>query len=354
MKIAVLIRTLALTGFLCLIAARGPVLAQVEAPAGSPSSPTIESINVEYERELIKVERHRLEQIGKLALSQPKAEAEATLDAYFRLAIAKNLYADAEPTAKRVIESGDPGVAWLAHLVEIVGLADKEEYEQSLSCLARAIKAKGAESKGASLPVGTKASIIDAYFQRLVQGDQIEVARKAMKMIVETSEVAAIRDLATRRLKQVDLVGKPSPSLVGTDLEGKTWNLDDAKGDVVLVVFWATWCLPNAQEMPWLDYLDRTYRTKGLRVVGVNLDAAQHSSKGAETALPAVKRYLLDYNVTWPTLMNGTGALDHAAAFNVTEIPANVLIGRDGKVSHIDLTGRKLEKAITRSIAGTR
>jgi thiol-disulfide isomerase/thioredoxin len=359
MKIAELARIVALTGCLALTSSRGALLAQVEGPGKLPSGPTMESINTEYERDLLKVERQRLEKLGLLAMGQPKDQKAVTLESYFRLAIAKNLYAEAEPIAKKVIESGDPsGVVGLAYLVEIVGLADKGAYEASLASLATAIKLRGeqgpAAKKEASLSVGTKASIIDAYYQRLVHGDQVDVARKAMKIIVDTSEVPAIRDLAARRLKQVDLVGKPAPAVVGVDLEGKPFKLEDAKGEVVLVVFWATWCLPNAQEMPWLDYLYLTYQPKGLKVIGINLDSAQHGSKGVESALPNIRRFLVDYNVTWPTWVNGSGDQDYAAAFAVTEIPANVLIGRDGKVSHIDLTGRKLEKAVAAAIAEKR
>ena len=137
------------------------------------------------------------------------------------------------------------------------------------------------------------------------------------------------------------------------DTSGKPFSLDAAKGDVVLVVFWATWCVPNAQEVPWLDYLENTYKAQGFRIVSVNVDAIQHGGK-VDAALPTVKRFLLDYNVTWPTLMSSTGAQDYASAFKVTQIPSSVLIGRDGKVTHIDLTGRKLEKAIASSLGAKR
>jgi hypothetical protein len=86
--------------------------AEVRAQANS-----IESINASYERELAQLERRRLEQLGRLALAEPKERAAVTLDLYFRLAIAKNLYADADPVALRVIEADDssPAVSWLAH-----------------------------------------------------------------------------------------------------------------------------------------------------------------------------------------------------------------------------------------------
>jgi thiol-disulfide isomerase/thioredoxin len=361
MKIAELARIATLAALLGLSTSRGPALAQQEASkalAPARVGASIEAINAEYERELVQIERRRIDSLGRLALSEPKEKAAAAFDACFRLAIAKNLYADAAPYALKVIQSDDPasGVTWLAHLVHIVGEADRGAYAESLKALASTIRMRGAEqakaaAKQAGLVVGTQASIVDAYYQRLIHADQIEVARSAMKLLADNAEAPAIRDLATRRLKQLDLVGKPAPAIAGLDLDGKAFKLADAKGEVVLVVFWATWCVPNAQEMPWLDYLEATYRAKGLRVVGINLDSAQDGGQDIKSVLPNIRRFLLDYNVTWPNLLNGPGELDHAGAFGVTEIPANVLIGRDGKVSHLDLGGKRLEKAIAEAIA---
>ena len=53
------------------------------------------------------LERQRLERLGQLASVQPKDQAEATYQDYFRLAIAKGLYAEAEPVAERLIRDGD-------------------------------------------------------------------------------------------------------------------------------------------------------------------------------------------------------------------------------------------------------
>jgi thiol-disulfide isomerase/thioredoxin len=358
MKIAEVAGIATLTAVLGLMTSPGSSIAQeASVPKAASGASTIDTINAEYEAELVKLERRRLDHLGRLALSQRKDQAAATFEAYFRLAIAKNLYADADPIARKVLQAEDPSssVVWLAHLVHIVAEADRGAYEESLQALASAIRIKGRDPKAATrdsgLPVGTRASIVDAYYQRLIHGDQVDVARKAMKLVADNTDVPAIRDLAGRRLKQLDLVGRPAPPIVGVDLEGRPFKLADARGEVVLVVFWATWCLPNAQEMPWLEHLYATYRPRGLRVVGINLDSAQDGGRGLQSAMPNIRRFLLDYNVTWPTLANGPGDQDFAGAFGVTEIPANVLIGRDGKIIHLDLTGKKLEKAIAQSIA---
>ena len=63
-------------------------------------------------------------------------------------------------------------------------------------------------------------------------------------------------------------------------------------------------------------------------------------------ALPAVRRFLVRHRVTWTNLLNGQGAADFAAAYGVEEIPANFLIGRDGKVVAVEQSGDALERAV--------
>ena len=56
----------------------------------------------------------------------------------------------------------------------------------------------------------------------------------------------------------------------------------------------------------------------------------------------------LDRNVPWPTLVNGSGDRDYASAYGIADIPANVLIGRDGTVAQIDLSRRNLDTVVSR------
>ena len=129
-------------------------------------------------------------------------------------------------------------------------------------------------------------------------------------------------------------------------------SLADLKGNVVLVVFWASWCLPSSTEIAALDQVYSTLRPRGFRVIGINVDTLQGDGPKLETVLPNIRRFLLDNNVRWPNLINGTGTNDYAKAYGVTEIPSNVLIGRDGNVIHLDLSPRKnLESVVSRSLA---
>lgn len=320
------------------------------------SDESLKSINDDFNRALTALEKQRLERLGRLAASQPKDKADATYEAYFQLAITSNLFKEAEPVAERVIKEGGASsqVALLAELVNIMGEADRGAFEESLKSLSAAFDAADRTREGGGLrkllPVTARLSLLEAYYQRLVQGDQFDVARKAFQTVQERTQEPAIKEFTARRLARLGLAGKPAPAIEGKDVDGKTIRLADMKGDVVLVVFWATWCLPNADEIAGFRRVYDANRSRGLRVLGIDVDTLQEGGKSSEAVLPDVRRFLLDHNVSWPNLINGTGNQDYAKAFGVSEIPANFLIGRDGTVVHFDLTASNLEKVITRAL----
>lgn len=77
-------------------------------------------------------------------------------------------------------------------------------------------------------------------------------------------------------------VGQPIADVVLLDLEGGEVALSELQGTPVLLNLWATWCPPCRAEIPYLQTLQDRYRDRGLRVVGVSVDAAQ-----ARTAVDA-------------------------------------------------------------------
>src|SRR5262249_19155295 len=157
------------------------------------------------------LERKRLERLAKLAASQPKDEADVTYEAYFRFAIAAGLYRDAEPTAELDMKGAKaaPQVTALATLVNIVAEANRGAYQESLDSIVAAIKARAKAQEGVALPLESRLALAEAYYQRLVQGDQFEIARKALALIRDNTDSPAMKDYAARRLRQIDLVGKP-------------------------------------------------------------------------------------------------------------------------------------------------
>jgi thiol-disulfide isomerase/thioredoxin len=332
-----------------------PRLAAATAFQAQPGE-SIESINEAYSQGVLRLERQRLERLSALAKSQNPAQAAATYEQLFRLAIAANLFQDAESAANLVVRSGSPAAttAALANLVKIIAEADRGAHEQSLESLKQAFEKREqrerAGSPGAMLHTGELTAICDAYYQRLVHADQFEIARRAFRLALEHARDPAIREFLSSRLKRLDLVGNPAPAIAGKDFDGKPFDLAQWKGKVVLIVFWASWCLPSAAEVESFQQEVEAHRGRGLEVVGINLDPLQDGGQKLETVMPNIRRFLLDHNVRWPNLVNGTGSHDYAGAYGVTDIPANVLIGRDGTVAHVDLVRKNLDSVLSRVV----
>ena len=170
-------------------------------------------------------------------------------------------------------------------------------------------------------------------------------------MLLKDAENTAVKAFATERLNQLKMIGRAAPAIEGTDLDGKPVSLSGLKGNVVLVVFWASWCLPSSTEVE-ARAVFAAYKDRGFRVVGVNVDTLQNDRPRVESVLPNVRRFLMDNNVRWPNLINGTGASDYAHAFAIVDIPSNVLVGRNGNIIHRDLSPRKnLATAIAKAVA---
>ena len=97
---------------------------------------SLQSINEDYARQLLELERQRLERLGQLAARQSPKEAAETYEELFRLAIANNLFREAEPAAHEVLKSASPlppVIQFLARTIDIVASADRGAYDESLA-----------------------------------------------------------------------------------------------------------------------------------------------------------------------------------------------------------------------------
>ena len=326
-----------------------PRVSNPGAGASGGGGLSLQAIHDEYARQLLQLERQRLDRLGQLAAQQMPKEAAETYEQLFRLAIANNLFGEAEPAAQQVLKSTTslpPMVVFLARTIDIIASADRGAYAESLAELRTVLDAVSKEKRGgepvtASLDTSALIAICEAYYQRLLQGDQFNAAREAFQTLLKESTNPGIKSFSAGRLNQLSMLGKPAPAIQGTDLDGKPVSLAGLKGNVVLIVFWASWCMPSAAEVATLDQLYSLYYGQGFRILGINLDTMQSDGPKLEAVLPNVRRFLLDNNVRWPNLINGAGPQDYARAYGIAEIPSNVLVSRDGNVAHLDLSPRK-------------
>ncbi len=147
-------------------------------PAGAGE--TLQSINDEYNRQLLQLEQQRLDRLTRLAASQSPKEAAETYEVLFRLAIANNLFTQAEPAADRVrtaANSPSPVVRFLAETINLIATADRGAYDESLVDLRRLVGAGAPGDQGAApaalLDTPSLLAICGAYYQRLDPGRAI-------------------------------------------------------------------------------------------------------------------------------------------------------------------------------------
>jgi thiol-disulfide isomerase/thioredoxin len=105
--------------------------------------------------------------------------------------------------------------------------------------------------------------------------------------------------------------------------DGARLTSADLRGQVVLLDFWATWCPPCREEMPWLVELGREYQGKGVRFV-----AASRDEDGWKQAVGAYARK----SVPGLEAFAANGDPFTAGRYRVDALPTLYVIGRDGKI----------------------
>ncbi len=116
------------------------------------------------------------------------------------------------------------------------------------------------------------------------------------------------------------LVNKPAPEFVRNDLAGNSVDLEDFRGKVVLLNFWATWCAPCQLEMPTFAAWQRQYGPQGLQIIGVSMDDDSVPVSGLAAKL----------KLNYPVLM-GDANLGRQYG-GVLGLPLTYLIDRNGIV----------------------
>jgi peroxiredoxin len=140
-------------------------------------------------------------------------------------------------------------------------------------------------------------------------------------------------------------VGAPMPDFNAKMLDGKTFDVKEARGKVVLLNLWATWCGPCRAEIPELLALYGKHSASGLEIVGVSLDDASAES--------AVRDFAKEQKITYPIALDPDGKL--ANDFRTSVIPTTVLVDRVGTIrwrhiGAIEPNDKELESAIVKAI----
>jgi len=112
------------------------------------------------------------------------------------------------------------------------------------------------------------------------------------------------------------------------DVAGKQETLEQWKGKLLIVNFWATWCVPCREEMPEFVRAQREFGAKGLQFVGIAVDDADK-----------VRQFAGDIGLNYPALIGGYGAMELSRTLGnrLMALPFTVVVGRDGAIAHTQL-----------------
>jgi len=116
---------------------------------------------------------------------------------------------------------------------------------------------------------------------------------------------------------------------------GENIRLNELRGQVVMINFWATWCVPCITEMPLLEKLHKKYERAGFKLLGVNIDKTKNEKK--------VSKYAVDKKISFPILLDPKSSvfqdIQKTVAKNTTMgMPTSVFIDRDGNARFIHVS----------------
>ena len=113
-------------------------------------------------------------------------------------------------------------------------------------------------------------------------------------------------------------IGKLAPDFQLPNLDGQVVTLSDLRGKPVLINFWATWCLPCREEMPYLQQIYDEWTGKGLVLLAIDIGETPDT----------VKEFMQEYDLSMPVLLDTSQGV--AQRYNITGIPTTFLIDTDG------------------------
>ena len=124
-------------------------------------------------------------------------------------------------------------------------------------------------------------------------------------------------------LMGIETGGGNTPAYTVSTLGGETLSADSLRGKVVLVNFWATWCLPCRVEMPLLQAMADRHREAGLVVLGLSRDTGPEEG---------VRAFLAERSITYPVAIVGGEAERWFGG--LVGYPTSFLLDRRGKIRH--------------------
>ena len=156
------------------------------------------------------------------------------------------------------------------------------------------------------------------------------------KIILPLATIMLLYSIAGAQQETANILD-PRLQLRLPDVKGDSISLASLKGKVVLLDFWASWCVPCRLSNRRLVKLYKKYRDRGFEIYGVSVDEEKSDWM----------RAIAQDKITWIQVNDNAGNMGRTVMqWNITAIPTSFLINQAGDVVAINADGKKLDKLI--------
>jgi peroxiredoxin len=195
-----------------------------------------------------------------------------------------------------------------------------------------------AELKHATVYSEILKDAVSVFYKKDISAGSLAAVEKAPQMILRAARLlrqqpmpnsalpVEIKPTVTRsginnRLRNYHGTVQATPIKL-RDISGQQFDIQDYRGKVTLVNFWATWCRPCVEEIPSLNRLKTAMQGKPFQLISVNYAEAPE----------VIRSFLSMVNVDFPVLVDPGGQL--AGQWKVVAFPSTFVIGPDGKIHY--------------------
>lgn len=250
-----------------------------------------------------------------------------------------------------VREAVDPDTSRLNRLIGEAGETDRQGRPVDWTAVTQAVLAYAAKYPENTQLAPALRNLMWHYEGRHSPAESLA----AWRPLVVAANVP-LADMAREKVRALSAI-TGELDLRFTAVDGREVDLQKLRGKVVLIDFWATWCVPCMAEMPNVKRIYAAYHDKGFEIIGVSCDIAPAPSDTPQKArLAKTAAQLIEFKekngMPWPDYYDGNkhneGGNQLAKRFAITGIPASFLVDQTGQVVALNLKGEKLEAAVKR------